>query len=158
MQAGVEQTLLPSEPQSGFRDYFGLPEGLLSSSVEQQEQADQARCSALIPDSQAYDRLHSVFVAAVDEVSSQLGLNTTVLLQGPAKSGKISLVRASAVSVGLDIVVIDAFDLIGDTDVKTEGLLRARFDRSTQAAPCVLVLNNVEALARKSQAVETGQG
>lgn len=64
----------------------------------------------------------------------------------------------TAASVGMHISFVDAFDLVGDTDVKTEGMLRARFARAMDASPCVLFISHVEALARKSQSVETGQG
>ena len=55
-------------------------------------------------------------------------------------------------------VQIDCFDLVGETDVKTEGHLRARFDKAASCAPCVFLLTHVEALARKTQTVESGQG
>lgn len=53
---------------------------------------------------------------------------------------------------------LDCFDLLGESEVKTEGHLRARIDKAVACAPCLLLLRNIEALARKSQALETGQG
>lgn len=52
---------------------------------------------------------------------------------------------------------LDCYDLLGETDVKTEGNLSARFERAASCTPCVLVLKHIEALARKSQTLETGQ-
>lgn len=52
---------------------------------------------------------------------------------------------------------INCFDLIADTDARTEGILRARFDKAASCAPSILLLQNIDALARKSQALETGQ-
>jgi len=48
--------------------------------------------------------------------------------------------------------------LIGETEVKTEGNLSARFDKAAASTPSVLLLRHIEALARKSQSIETGQG
>lgn len=48
--------------------------------------------------------------------------------------------------------------MLGDTDTKTEGNLAARFDRAASCTPCILLLRHIEALARKSQVLETGQG
>lgn len=53
---------------------------------------------------------------------------------------------------------LDCFDLIGETDLKTEGHLKARIEKAVSCSPCILLLRNLEALARKSQALETGQG
>lgn len=82
----------------------------------------------------------------------------SVLLSGARKSGKTTTVRSAAATIALDVAVVNCFELIGENDVKTEGMLRARFDRAMDAAPCVLVLENVDALARKSQSMESGQG
>lgn len=47
--------------------------------------------------------------------------------------------------------------MISDTDVRTEGILRSRFDKAIECSPSILLLKNIDALARKSQALETGQ-
>jgi AAA+ superfamily predicted ATPase len=53
---------------------------------------------------------------------------------------------------------VEAFDVLAESDAKTEGQLRAKFDRAIACTPCVLLLKDVDALARKNQAVEMGQG
>lgn len=45
-----------------------------------------------------------------------------------------------------------------DTDVKTEGTLKARFEQAEEISPSILLLRNVDALVRKSQKMETGKG
>lgn len=55
-------------------------------------------------------------------------------------------------------VQLDCFDLLGETDIKTEGHLRSRIDKALSCSPCILLLRNIEALARKSQSLESGQG
>lgn len=82
-----------------------------------------------------------------------------MLLHGARGSGKRSLVRAVARTTGISYHELDCYDLLGDTDAKTEGRLRAlAVDKALACAPVVLLLRNIEALARKSQAMETGQG
>ena len=58
----------------------------------------------------------------------------------------------------MNLLYVDCFDLINETETKTEGALVASFEKAVECAPCLLHLANIEALARKSQAVETGQG
>ncbi|GAA5889484.1 hypothetical protein JCM5296_005959 [Sporobolomyces johnsonii] len=103
-------------------------------------------------------RLYDFISAALAPNSSRYDLPLSVLLKGARGSGKRTLVRGVARKAGVHVLELDAFDLIGDTDAKTEGRLRAlAVDKALACAPCVLVLRNVEALARKSQALETGQ-
>jgi len=45
-----------------------------------------------------------------------------------------------------------------ETDVKTEGVLKARFEQAAECCPSILLLQHVDALARSSQKMETGQG
>ncbi|GAA6063493.1 hypothetical protein JCM10212_004452 [Sporobolomyces blumeae] len=96
--------------------------------------------------------------AALAPSASSYDLPLSVLLKGARGSGKRTMVHGVARRLGVHVLEIDAYDLIGDTDAKTEGRLQAlAVDKALACAPCVLVLRNVEALARKSQALETGQ-
>lgn len=66
--------------------------------------------------------------------------------------------RQRATHADLSNLQLDCFELLGETDLKTEGHLRARIEKAVSCSPCMLFLRNIEALARKSQALETGQG
>lgn len=91
--------------------------------------------------------------------AASYALPLSLLLHGARGSGKRTLLRQVARDAGIGILELDCYDLIGDTDAKTEGRLRAlAVDKALACAPVVLVLRNIEALARKSQAMETGQG
>jgi hypothetical protein len=104
-------------------------------------------------------------------------LHLTVLMRGARGSGKRTIVRSIARKTGFHLLEVfprrfppfehrtdadwgqlDCFDLLGETELKTEGHLRAKIDRAITCSPCLLLLRNIEALARKSQALETGQG
>ncbi|GAA6037672.1 hypothetical protein JCM8097_002278 [Rhodosporidiobolus ruineniae] len=103
-------------------------------------------------------RLYDFLTSALEPHARTYGLPGTVLLKGAKGSGKRMVVRGVARRAGVGLLEIDCFDLLGDTDAKTEGRLRAlAVEKALSCAPCVLLLRNIEALARKSQAMETGQ-
>ena len=53
---------------------------------------------------------------------------------------------------------VNCYDIMDETDVKTEGVLKARFEQAAECCPSILLLQNVDALSRSSQKMETGQG
>ena len=53
---------------------------------------------------------------------------------------------------------VNCYDIIDETDVKTEGVLKARFEHAAECCPSILLLQNIDALARSSQKMETGKG
>lgn len=53
---------------------------------------------------------------------------------------------------------INCYNLLGENDTKTEGVLRTRFEKAIQCAPCILFLKHVDALAQTTQVLETGKG
>ncbi|GAA6055837.1 hypothetical protein JCM3770_004784 [Rhodotorula araucariae] len=102
-------------------------------------------------------RLLAFLRSSLTPRASTYALPLTVLLKGARGSGKRVLLRAVARAAGVGLLELDCYDLLGDSDAKTEGRLRAlAVDKALACAPVVLVLRNVEALARKSQAMETG--
>ncbi|GAA5964160.1 hypothetical protein JCM3765_005357 [Sporobolomyces pararoseus] len=140
MQSGVEKSRVPNDG-----GWLGLPRLPL---------LQLERTSATNPAS----RLHDFISAALAPNASSYDLPLTVLVKGARGSGKRTLVNGVARLLGVHVLEIDAYDLLGDTDAKTEGRLQAlAVDKALACAPCVLVLRNIEALARKSQALETGQ-
>lgn len=53
---------------------------------------------------------------------------------------------------------VDCYDVIGDTDAKTEGTLQARFERAASCSPCILLLKHIDAFAQSTQGLEPGKG
>ncbi|GAA5930797.1 AAA family ATPase peroxin 6 [Sporobolomyces koalae] len=103
-------------------------------------------------------RLHDFVSASLASNAASYDLPLTVLLKGARGSGKRTLVHSVARGLGVHVLEIDAYDILGDTEAKTEGRLQAlAVDKALACAPCILILRNIEALARKSQALETGQ-
>lgn len=117
----------------------------------------QKLVSPLVSPSSPFSTLSSLLNATVQPNASRFNLHLSVLLKGARGCGKRTVTRWVAKSAGVQLVELDCFDVISDTDVRTEGILRARFSKAAECAPCIFLLRNIEALARKSQAVETGQ-
>ncbi|BEI80300.1 hypothetical protein CcaverHIS002_0108290 [Cutaneotrichosporon cavernicola] len=74
----------------------------------------------------------------------------SVLVKGSRGAGKRSFVHAAADELGLSVVEVSCYDVIGDTPQTTEGTLRARFDKARQCAPSILLLTHLEAFAPQS--------
>ncbi len=109
----------------------------------------------LVAATSPYATLTSLLTATLQNNASRFGLHLSVLLKGARGCGKKTVARWVAKAAGVQLVELDCFDVISDTDVRTEGILRARFQKAAECAPCIFLLRNIEALARKSQALET---
>ncbi|KAG6891139.1 hypothetical protein C0992_010127 [Termitomyces sp. T32_za158] len=87
-------------------------------------------------------------------------LDMSMLLKGARGTGKFTIVSWVAERLGMHLLeasAINCYDVIGETDTKTEGTLRARFDKAKTCSPCVLLLRHVEALTQSTQALEPGK-
>ncbi|KAM0786124.1 hypothetical protein ACM66B_006934 [Microbotryomycetes sp. NB124-2] len=102
-------------------------------------------------------RLFEYAQASLRPGAADYDLHLTVLIKGAHGAGKRTLVKSVARRTGFHLLELDCFDLVGETDVKTEGHLRARIEKAVSCSPCILMMCNIEALARKNQALETGQ-
>ncbi len=125
--------------------------------------------------------IHSLLsIASV--VSNRRGidynLQLSILLKGARGVGKFTAVSLVSRHLGLHILEVrfvdsrtvfveltsllqrqvNCYDVIGENDVKTEGLLRARFENAVACSPCVLVLRHLEAFAQSTQATENRKG
>ncbi|TPX47190.1 hypothetical protein SeLEV6574_g02797 [Synchytrium endobioticum] len=105
----------------------------------------------------AFTSLKLLMAVSLLPATALLDLGCSILLHGPRGVGKRALASAAADVLGIHIMIVSCFDLVGDSESKTEAALERVFDRAEVAVPCALVLRNVEALAKRSEVVETGQ-
>ncbi|KAF9900778.1 peroxisomal assembly protein [Linnemannia zychae] len=105
----------------------------------------------------AFPQLYQLVSSGLHPFSSKLGLNCTVLLHGARGIGKKTVIDWVANLAGIHVMEVNCFDIASDTDAKTEVAVRAKFDKAVACGPCILVLRHIDALARKSVALETGQ-
>ncbi|KAI9280140.1 P-loop containing nucleoside triphosphate hydrolase protein [Umbelopsis sp. AD052] len=138
VQTGLE---LSRVPIGEISRYYGLTRKL-------------PKCQTDIP---AYNQIFNLLSSSLHPLAKDLNLSCTVLVQGPRGGGKSTVVKWVAEHVGVHVFEINAFDIVGETDAKTEVYLRAKFEKAMVMSPCVILLRGIEGLARKSAVVETGQ-
>ncbi|CAG8811905.1 14139_t:CDS:2, partial [Racocetra persica] len=102
-------------------------------------------------------RLFNLISSCLHPSAVSLNLSCTVLLHGPRGCGKKTAVEWIAERIGVHVYEVNCFDFAGETDTKTETSLRSRLDKAVTCSPCVLLLRHIDALARKSAILETGQ-
>nr|ASF90227.1 hypothetical protein SPAR01853 [Bartheletia paradoxa] len=113
--------------------------------------------SPLTAPSSPYARVLSLSHASLRPDARDYELHLSVIFKGARGAGKRTVARWVASSVGLGVVEVNCFDLVGQPDVHIHAHLRARFEKAAQCAPCILLLRHVDAFASKSQALQTGQ-
>ncbi|WFD36173.1 peroxisomal assembly protein [Malassezia cuniculi] len=101
----------------------------------------------------------SVFARYVDLVSAamssraqQLDVRLGILLTGAHGTGKRTLTRWVGQRTGVHVFEMSAYELVSDTDARTEGIFSAKFERARACAPCIVLLRDVDALVRKGDA------
>ncbi|KAG8761406.1 peroxisomal assembly protein, partial [Ceratobasidium sp. 423] len=88
--------------------------------------------------------------------AAHYGIALSALVRGARGSGKARSVKRSAEKIGVGVwepnhFQINAYTLIADTEAKTEGAVRARFEQAALCAPCVFLIRHIEALVRPGQ-------
>ncbi|KAI0086687.1 AAA-domain-containing protein [Irpex rosettiformis] len=104
-----------------------------------------------------YTKLLALASAALARNAVDLGLQVSVILKGARGTGKMTAVTHVARELGLHVLEVNCYSLIGENDNQTEGALRAQFDKAASCSPCVLVLRHVDALSQTTQGSEPGK-
>ncbi|KAI0029406.1 AAA-domain-containing protein, partial [Vararia minispora EC-137] len=155
-QAGVEHALVPDASV-----YLGKPSDLCLRSpwlygVSSGLDGLRMLSGNVRNNEAAYGRIRDLLSAALVPHALSYGIPISVLLKGSRGVGKATIVQDVAKELGMQTFKFDCFELLGDTDAKTEGVLRARFDQVTSCSPCILILRNVDALVQSTQSPEPG--
>lgn len=139
VQSGIQKARIP--PASSWAGYYDLP----SLPVPTKEPGGP--CA----------RLSELVQSTFSKSGRRARAMATILLHGARGSGKRTLVASVAASLGMHLLEVNCYDLVGETDVKTEAYLRLRFEKAAQCSPCLLLLRNIDALAKKKDDMESGQ-
>lgn len=75
--------------------------------------------------------------------------SSNVLLHGPSGCGKTMLATAFAANVGVAFISVSAPSLISGTSGDSEKNIRAKFDEAIRLAPCLLFIDELDAIAGK---------
>ncbi|KAG6861902.1 hypothetical protein C0995_010608 [Termitomyces sp. Mi166 len=153
VQSGVEHAWIPSVG-TYFETDPSSPSALYSTLSNQ-------KSSRLLGKDSPYDILLQFMSATSAQQAMDYKLDLSVLLKGARGTGKFTVASWVAEQLGMHLLEasrINCYDVIGETDTKTEGTLRARFDKAKTCSPCVLLLRHIEALVQTTQALEPGKG
>ncbi|KAM5535554.1 hypothetical protein V8D89_010721 [Ganoderma adspersum] len=104
-----------------------------------------------------FGKLLALSSAALNRRAVDYHLQLSILLQGARGVGKATVAGWVAQRLGIHLFEVDCYDVIGDTDAKTEGTLQARFERAADCSPCILLLRHIDAFAQSTQAQEPGK-
>ena len=125
---------------------------------------------------QPFEKLLDFSGAFLNSDAVDFNLNHALLIKGPPGTGKATLAHEVARNLGIhlfevsinslpwvlrswtNLIQINCYNLIGDTEVQTEGNLRARFEKANSCSPCIFLLRHVDALAQTSQVQESDKG
>ncbi|KAI9269003.1 P-loop containing nucleoside triphosphate hydrolase protein [Phascolomyces articulosus] len=105
----------------------------------------------------AYAQMRELVSSSLHPLGRDFKLSCNALVHGPRGGGKATLVREIAEDLGVHIFEFSVYDVVSETDAKTEVHLRAKFDKAAALTPCIVLIRSIEGLARKSAVVETGQ-
>nr|XP_046232900.1 peroxisome assembly factor 2 isoform X1 [Scatophagus argus] len=102
--------------------------------------------------SKTVDLLSSTILPHLHSSGSLCGC--TVLLHGPAGSGKVTAVSAASRRLNLHLLKVDCVSVCADTPAASEVKLDSVFQRADALQPCVLLLRNLQVLLRPRGGVE----
>jgi transitional endoplasmic reticulum ATPase len=80
-----------------------------------------------------------------------------VLLSGPSGTGKTLMSRALSGQTGMTLIVVDPPTLMSKWVGETEKGLKEVFKRAKQASPCILLIDEIEAIAPARTAEDAGE-
>ncbi|KAI0948498.1 hypothetical protein AcV7_009223 [Taiwanofungus camphoratus] len=145
IQTGIEHSRVPDTAA-----YIGIKKSpVLTVTYEQS-------FSLLAPDS-AYGKLFALSSAALNRHAVDYHLQLSILLKGPFGVGKYTTASCVARRLGIHLFEVSCYDILGENDAKTEGTLRARFERAASCSPCILLLRHIDALSQTTQGLEPGK-
>ncbi|XP_070844214.1 peroxisomal ATPase PEX6 isoform X1 [Chaetodon trifascialis] len=72
----------------------------------------------------------------------------TILLHGPAGSGKVTAVSTASRRLNLHLLKVDCVSVCADTPAASEVKLTSAFQRADALRPCILLLRNLQLLLR----------
>lgn len=150
-QSGGSTSSLPGTKDSNWPYYLGIEEAPQPSSNLLSSMALQHTRFT----SPLRRRLRELMAAATSKRAVHLKMPpiAVLLVSTQRNIGKATVATGACADIGLHTFTIDAYDIVNDSgaggsDVKTEGLLKARADRAMSCGPecCALLIRHIEAL------------
>ncbi|KAI0693875.1 P-loop containing nucleoside triphosphate hydrolase protein [Cytidiella melzeri] len=107
--------------------------------------------------SSGYEKLLAFTSAALTRNAVEFELQVNIILKGARGTGKMTAASQVARKLGLHLLEVNCYSLIGENDAQTEGTLRARFEKAASCSPCLLLVRHVDALGQTTQGPEAGK-
>eukprot|EP01127_Copromyxa_protea_P002913 TRINITY_DN12832_c0_g1_i1.p1 TRINITY_DN12832_c0_g1~~TRINITY_DN12832_c0_g1_i1.p1 ORF type:complete len:890 (-),score=146.22 TRINITY_DN12832_c0_g1_i1:59-2527(-) len=95
-----------------------------------------------------FNRLFKTLSGCLHPLSPALGLNASVIIFGKSGTGKNTLARVLADSLGVHIHKVNCYSLLGQGESETEENLKRTFKKISQYSPSILLLDHIEALEK----------
>ncbi|KAK0705282.1 P-loop containing nucleoside triphosphate hydrolase protein [Lasiosphaeris hirsuta] len=103
--------------------------------------------------------LHEIwFPLCAGEACEKMGYryDNGVLLHGPSGCGKTTLAHAVAGSIGAAFIPVSAPSVVGGTSGESEKNIRDVFDEAIRLAPCLVFIDEIDAIASKRDNANKG--
>ncbi|CCM06091.1 uncharacterized protein FIBRA_08338 [Fibroporia radiculosa] len=113
--------------------------------------------SLLTASDSPYQKLCDLASAALSRHAVGYQLQLSILLQGAPGVGKYTVASSISRRLGMHLCEIDCYDVVDDSDAKTEGTLRARFETAASCSPSILLLRHIDAFSQTTQTLEPGK-
>lgn len=84
--------------------------------------------------------------------NTRIGPPKGIMLSGPSGTGKTLMTKALSGEMGMTLIVVDPPSLLSKWVGETEKGLREVFKRAKQTSPCILLLDEIEAIAQARSA------
>ncbi|KAK6263322.1 hypothetical protein QUC31_009138 [Theobroma cacao] len=125
------------------------PSPCLQLDLEEVETIMEHDISELGGLSQEYAVLKEIISSSVKNALSSFGLQTTkgVLLHGPPGTGKTSLARLCVRDAGVNLFYVNGPEIVSEYYGESEQELLKVFESATQAAPSVVFIDELDAIA-----------
>lgn len=105
-----------------------------------------------------YLRLKALSEAMLSPFGREANLSMlSVLVHGQRGVGKKTIVEWVATTLGLHFFEVNCYDILSESESKTEAYLRHRIERANSYRPCLLLLRHIDAFAKKRDVLQQGQ-
>ncbi|EJD02070.1 AAA-domain-containing protein [Fomitiporia mediterranea MF3/22] len=98
-----------------------------------------------------FSKISELISAALEKDAAAFGLDLAILLRGPGESVVMTLVDTVARCLGFHLLEVSAFDIVGESDTRTEARLKDEFEVAMSCSPCIFLLRDVDGLMQTTQ-------